>query len=105
MAGTEIFISRENIEKLGTIPTQATLTLTTAGTQYSYTIPDGTKRLIFGLRSGSFTFTYGFVDGTRNFTVPAGVFRDISDVHLNGRTLYVSCADSGGQTLEIESWQ
>ena len=100
--GSPIFISRENLDRLGLDPTQTTLALTTAGTEYSFTVPDNTKRLIIGLRSGAYNFTYGWVTTTRNFTVPAGVYRDISDVYLVGKTLFVSCADASAQTLEIE---
>ena len=101
----EVFISREQLAKLGIDPAQATLTLTTAGTEYSYTVPTRVKRIIIGLRSGSYAFTYGWATGDRQFTVPAGTYRDISDVYLVGKTLFVSCADAGAQTLEIEYFQ
>ena len=99
-----VFISRENVEKLGLDPVQTTVALTVAGTEYSFTVPDGTKRLIFGLRSGSYSFQYGWATSALNFTVPAGVFRDVSDVHMNGKTLFIKCADASSQTLEVEYW-
>lgn len=98
----EVFISRENIAKLGLDPAQEPLTLTDANTEYSFEIPDGTKRLIIGIRSGGYSFRYGWATGNMNFTVPAGAFRDISDVHLVGKTLYAICPDAAGQILEIE---
>lgn len=105
MATGDIYISRNNLEKLGTAPTQTTLTLTLANTEYSYTVPEGVKRLIIGLRSGSYSFRYGWVTTVTNFTVPAGSYRDISEVYLAGKTLFVICPDSAGETLEIEYWQ
>ncbi len=105
MATGEVFISRENMEKLGIAPATTTLALTLSATEYAYTIPEGTKRLIFGLRSGSYAFTYGWATGVRNITVPAGSYRIVENVYLAGKILYVSCADAAGQTLEIEYWQ
>jgi len=99
-----IFISRENFDRLGVAPAQTTLSLPTAGVEASYTIPDKCKRLIFGLRSGSYSFKYGFATGAEEFTVPAGAFRDISDVYLVSQVLWVKCDEASGQTLEIEYW-
>ena len=99
-----IFISRENIDRLGITGAQTTLTLTVAGTEYSYIVPEGCKRLIIGLRSGGYNFQYGWATGATQFTVPAGSYRDISDVYLSGHTLFVKCADASAQTLEIEYW-
>ena len=95
------YISRENMQRLGVIPNTDTLSLTLADTEYSYTVVDGTKRLIFKLRTQDGDVTYGWATGARNVTIPAGFVRDISDVHLVGRTLYVSC-NFAGKTLEIE---
>src|SRR3990167_975446 len=106
MAG-EIFISREALAKLGIDPAQDTLTLTALSTEYSFSVPTGTKRIIFGMRSGSFGFQYGWATGQLRFSVPAGVFRDVSDVYLVGETIYFQTADAGaaGSIIEIEYWQ
>lgn len=99
-----IFISRDSFDRLGTAPVQTTLALPTAGVEASFTIPDKCKRLIFGLRSGSYSFSYGFATGETQFTVPAGAFRDISDVYLVSQVLWVKCDEASNQTLEIEYW-
>ena len=103
MAG-EIFISRENLARLGIDGSQATQTLTLANTEYSVSIASGVKRLIFGMRSGDYSFRYGFSAGATNFTVPAGSYRDISDVYLVSQTLYLICPDIAGKIIEIETW-
>jgi hypothetical protein len=103
-----VFISREQFAKLGVAPAQKTLTLTLANTEYSTTVPIGTKRVIFGLRSGSYSFRYGWVTTETNFTVPAGAFRDVSEIHLDDTavtTIYFICPDAAGEILEIEYWQ
>lgn len=104
MAG-EIFISRENLDKLGVDPVQNTVTLTSIDTEFSFTVPDNTVRLIFGMRSGSFNFQYGWATGALEFTVPAGAFRDISDVYLVGETIFFTVGAGGiNSVIEIESW-
>ena len=95
------YLSRENEQRLGVIPATDTLSLTLANTEYSWAVPSRVKRLIFKLRTQDGEISYGWVAGTRNITLPAGYVRDFSDVHLVGRTLYVSC-DLAGKTLEIE---
>ena len=102
-----VFISREQFARLGVTPAQTTKTLTLANTEYSVDLPAGVKRVIFGLRSGGYSFRYGFTTGETYFTVPAGAFRDISDVHLDDTTttaIYFICPDSAGEIVEIEYW-
>ena len=102
-----VFISREQFAKLGVTPAQTTKTLTLANTEYSVALPTGTKRVIFGLRSGSYSFRYGWATGETNFTVPAGAFRDVSDIHLDDTTtttIYFICPDVAGEVMEIEYW-
>lgn len=103
MAGP-IFISREALARVGIDGANTTQTLTNANTEYSYTVPDNVKRLIFGMRSGSYSFRYGWSAGQTNFTVPAGAFRDLSDVYLVSQTLYLICPDAAGETIELEYW-
>ncbi len=98
-------LSRETLQRLGVTPASTTLTLTLSATEYTYTIPDGTKRLIFKLRSGSYDFQYGWATGQLNITVPASVVRDMSDINLDSKTLFVKCNDAAGQVLEIEYFQ
>ena len=97
-----IFLSRENLDKLGIIPAQDIKTLTNSATEYTFAIPDGTKRLIFGMRSGNYNFQYGWATGALNFTVPAGSYRDMDQIHLISQTLYLKCNDSAGEIIEIE---
>lgn len=104
MTSGPVFISRENLAKLGINPSQDTLTLTLANTEYSIAVPNKSNRVIFGLRSGSYSIKYGWATGALNFTVPAGVFRDISDVYLVSQTLFFKCVDSAGEIVELEFW-
>ena len=103
MAG-EIFISREVLARVGIDGTQDTKTLTLANTEYSWTVPDNVKRLIFGMRSGNTSFRYGWSTGATNFTVPTGAFRDCSDVYLVGKTLFLICPDNAAEVIELEYW-
>lgn len=100
-----IFISRENLDKLCLVGDSGdTVSLTTANTEYSYTIPNNTKRLVFGLRSGLYDIRYGWATGETNLTLRAGSYRIVEDVYLVSQTLFVICPDAGSQTLEIETW-
>lgn len=97
-----IFISRENLDRLGVAPAQDTKILTLQSTEYSWTVPDGCKRVVFGLRSGSYSLKYGWATAELNFTVPAGAFRDVSDIYLVSQTLWFKCDDAAGEVVEIE---
>lgn len=99
-----VFISRENFAKLGVTPTQTSKTLILAGTEYTVTIPAKTKRIIIGMQSGSNQFFYGWNTGEVLFPVPAGAFRDISDIHIDETTLYLRCDDASGEVIIIEYW-
>ena len=92
------------MQRLGVTPATTTLSLTTADTEYSYTVPDGTKRLIFKLRTLDGDVTYGWATGARNMTISAGFVRDISDINFVARTLFVSC-NLADKILEIETYQ
>ena len=96
------YISRENGDRLGIVPNTTTQTLTNANTEYSVAITDHTKRLILKMRTLDNDFQYGWATGQLNMTVPAGFVRDISDIHLVGRTLFLKCADVAGKIIEIE---
>lgn len=96
------FISRENEDKLGVALNQDTVTLTNISTEYSWTVPNHTKRIVFKLRTLDVAFLYGWASGDLNITVPPGFVRDIADIHLVGRTLYFQCNDAAGKVVEIE---
>ena len=99
------FISRENEEKLGRIPSTDTLTLTNQSTEYSIAILTGTKILAFKMRTIDFDAVYGFATGALNLTLNAGERRTIDNINLVDRTLFLRCNQAAGKIIEIEFWQ
>lgn len=98
------YISTENEQKLGVIPSTTTQTLTLQNTEYEVVLTARTKRLIMKMRTQDFDFQYGYATGALNMTIPAGFVRDISDIHLVGRSLFLKCADAAGKVIEIETF-
>ena len=99
------YISREAEAKLGKVLTQATVSLSSQSTEGSFTVPDHTKRIVFKMRTIDFAFVYGWATGSLNITIPPGFVRDISDIHLVGRTLFLQCNEAAGTIIEIETYQ
>lgn len=79
-----------------------TVALTVQSTAYPYTIPAGTQRMDFRLRSGDYVFLYSYDNFTNYFTLPAGSIKTIADVNLEGKTLYFKCTEAASQVIEIE---
>ena len=90
-------------------PTVANLSMTSADTEYSYSIPAGTKRLRFQNRELNnpirFAFTEGeTADGQEYFTLQYGEIFDVT-AKMGGATLYVRSKANASETLEIETWK
>ena len=100
----EVFISREVRDRTSVDPDQDTLTLTNSSTEYTFTVPEKCKKIIFGMRSADADFLYGWATGELNITVRAGSYRIVEGVYLTGETLYFRCNDAAGKIIEIESW-
>ena len=80
--------------------------MTTAGTEYSYTIPTHVKRIEFKLRALNALLKYSFTSGesgTAYITVPYGETVVIEDARLGGKTLYVQ-SPTASQVLETRIW-
>ena len=92
-----------NITSRSTITNTA---LTTANTEYSYTIPANVKRIRFKLRAINALLKFCFTEsgsGTTYITVPYGETREINDARLGGKVLYVQ-SPTASQVLETEVW-
>jgi hypothetical protein len=85
-------------------PTVATVTMTSANTEYSYDIPAGTRKVRIKLRAlNALLRFYGFSTGGSFTTIPYGESLDV-DVKAGGATLYVQ-SPSASQTLEVLTWK
>lgn len=88
-------------------PTIANVAMTTGGTEYSYTIPANTKKILFKERSGGNSVKFCFTasaSATTYVTLPAGSTKYLEGAWLTGLTLYFQSANSG-LVLELEIWQ
>jgi hypothetical protein len=89
----------------------ANVALTTANTQYSYTLPKNAVAFYAKLRGVDQQFTYAWVtgkmptsgDGTAYMTTTYNFLQSRDGVDFGGKTLYVQC-DASSQVLEIESY-
>jgi hypothetical protein len=93
-------------------PTTTAVSMPSANTQYSYTFPQNTKRILFNLRnyqSGDtayYSWQTGQVAGpTGNYsTLYPSAQRNMEGIQFdNGYTLYFS-STGANETLEIEYW-
>ncbi|KKM88265.1 hypothetical protein LCGC14_1260560 [marine sediment metagenome] len=86
-------------------PTVATVTMTSANVEVSYTIPAGTRKVRFKLRAlNALLRFYGTVSGGTPFiTIPYGDFHDL-EVKAGGDTYYFQ-SPSASQTLEVLTWR
>jgi len=91
-----------------TTPNELTVTLTNANTEYSQTLPDGTKALEFWARESvdiRFAFTSGKVATPTEpyFTLKAGTTYYKENINLTGKTLYLASSVAGSH-VEIIAW-
>jgi hypothetical protein len=88
-----------------TTPTVANVAMTTAGTEYSYSLPSGTKKFLIKLRGGSeFKVAYSATtSGTIYISVAKYNWYGESDMDLSGLTIYFQ-SPTASETAEIISW-
>jgi len=91
-----------------TDPNEYTVTLTNADTEYSQTLPTGTKALEFWARESvdiRFAFTSGKVATPTEpyHTLKAGTTYYKENINLTGKTLYLACGEAG-KHVEIIAW-
>lgn len=98
-------ISTENEQQLGRSPGTDTVTLTNQSTEYTYSVPSGTKILVIKTRTIEFDIVYGWATGALNITVNAGERRVIDRINLVDKTLYLQCNQAAGVVVEIEYFQ
>lgn len=94
------------MEKITARPTIANVTITLANTEYSYTLPAGTTRFLFKLRSSGVPAKICFVSGVSGITyrnLSNGKTYEEKDIKKGDNILYFQ-APSANQTAEIISW-
>lgn len=87
-------------------PTIVNVSMTLASTEYSYSLPAGTKRFSFKLRDAGADCQVAFVQGESGTTyvnLPGGRTYSESEIKGGGNVLRFRSA-SAGQTAEILSW-
>ena len=87
-------------------PTIANTTMTTADTEYSYTLPANTIRFEMKLRASNAKFKLSFVSGesgTTYMTIPEGGVYGELDAKAGSRVLYFQ-SPTASQTMETKSW-
>lgn len=84
-------------------PAVAHVSLTVAGTEYSYVLPTGTKQ--FQMRvSGDSGFTVSYVSAGLTYPVPRHCFYGETGLNLTAPTTIYVIADKPLQTLSILVW-
>lgn len=87
-------------------PQISNISMPLAATEYSVTIPAGTRQYVIKLRSGS-KFNLAYIlgnSGTTYIEIPRNCFYAESDINLlAAKTLYLQ-APVAGQTLEVLTW-
>ena len=90
-------------------PYVAAVDMATANTEYSFTFPEQTKRVMISLRSPNnlfYSWQQGQVAGPSGnyLSLLPGASRSMNDIQFDfGDTLYFS-SDTDSQVLEIEYW-
>ncbi len=86
----------------------ATVSMPSAATEYSYTVPAGVKKLLFKLRDNANDLLFAYVTGNIGagtyLTIPGGSSKSIEEIKGTGLTLYFQCS-AANQTVEIETWK
>lgn len=86
-----------------TVPGIANVSMPSAATEYSFSLPTDTKRFMIKLR-GSASFQLAYETAAAEWlTVPAGNWYSEGDVALTGVTLYFQSA-AASQVAEIVYW-
>ena len=88
-------------EKKATASTIYTVTMTTAGQEYSQALPDNTVSIDIKLRVQGASLTYSWSAGGDYMTVHPGGSRHINNIVFTGKTIYLK-SPSASQTAEIE---
>lgn len=81
--------------------------MTSAATEYSYTLPVGTTRFEIKLRDGGSLLQIAFVSGASGstyITIPYGASYSETDAKVGGRTLYFQSPDAS-MVAEIKTWK
>jgi hypothetical protein len=94
-----------------TVPTIATLTMTSANTEYVYNVPANVHYILFKLRDPGtnlfMSYAKGVVASQTNpyMTIPAGSSKEINSTNLPAGLPIYFATGSSSMTLEIETWQ
>lgn len=92
---------------IGGKPTIANVSMTSADTEYSYSLPTRAVKVLVKLRGTSASFKLSYTEGasgTTYLTIPAGGSKSIDEIKGTGLTLYFQ-SPSASQVMELEVWQ
>lgn len=82
------------------------VTMTSADTEYSQALDQGTQKFLIKERSGGSDMKLSYTEtesGTTYITIPAGTAKTVDVVNLKDITLYFQSPDAG-KVAEIEVW-
>lgn len=88
-------------------PTIANVAMTLANTEYSYALPDGTKRFMIKLRDPGYPLQLAVVSGESNTTyynIANGKTHEEKEIKGQGTTLYFRTT-TASMIAEIISWK
>lgn len=89
-----------------TTPTIENLAITEANTQYSYTIPENTRKLTFSLQDYDATAVVSYYfsnNATKVMKISGSAVVSLDDLKLNSKIIYFK-STVASKTMQIESW-
>jgi len=89
------------------LPNIYNVTMTSADTEKNKELPEGTRKVLIKLRSGSAVLKLAYVSGesgTNYVTIPTGGSKYLEGTWLHDLTLYFQ-SPSASQVAEIEVWK
>jgi hypothetical protein len=87
-------------------PTVYNVTLTSANTEYSRSIPANARKVFIRERSGLVSIKLAYASGqsgTTYLTIPAGTQKTLENCFLSGVILYMQ-SGTPGTLVEVEVW-
>lgn len=86
-------------------PTVYNVTMTTANTEYSVSLPEGTNRFKLKIRDNEAKYEVGYVSVGNTFSVPRGNTYEETGLDFSiARTIYFK-ANKGNLVMEIVAWK
>lgn len=89
----------------GGTPEIFNVAMTTAGTEYSLALPEGTNRIQLKIRDNESKFTISYVSGGNVYTIRKGNTYEEQGLDLDGITNIYFIATKGNLVMEIITWK